>query len=349
MIIDVLINITLVISIIYLYYRTIYRINKSFVESERTRAILLSILALVLSYLTVDIQNVSISMFFVPLLLIPIIRQPVVFTLTIIGAFLIQWYAGIFHWEMILIVLGAYIVATLVNHFQNFSRFVNSTISHSLFIVLYFATLYLVFDTITFSITLFAIVISHVIAFITTITLNDIHSISRFIKRYEQDEYIDQLTQVGNIKALDRDVEKWLLNKNHITMYLIDIDAFTTYNENYGYRTGDYIIRQMADALKNAAPQGALLFRNSGEEFTMLIPELSFDKSVRLADGIRKNIENHRFYINEEEQISLTVSIGMGYHSKTLNTDKTTLFKDSGDMLHRAKKQGQNQIMFSPL
>lgn len=349
MFLDVLINLTLVISIIYFYYRAIYRFNKSFVEHDRTQAILLAILALVLAYIMIDVNGFGISMFFVPLLLISIFKHPVIFSLTLLGVFMMKWIEGIFYWEMIVIFIVAHAIALLADHFQNFSRFVNSTISHSLFIFIYFIGIYVAFEVISLSTVFIAIIISHIIAFLTTIILNDINFIAKLIKRYEQDEYTDQLTQLGNSKALDRDVERWIASKNHLTMYLIDIDGFSTYNENYGYRTGDAIIRQMVDALKNISPQGSLLFRNGGEEFTILIPELSFDKSVRLADGIRKNIENHLFYIDDDEQISLTVTIGIGYHSKSLETDKTTLFKDAGDMLHRAKKQGQNQIMFSPL
>lgn len=349
MILDVLMNLTIVVSIIYLYYRIIYKLNKSYVEHSQTQAILLAILALVLAYLMVDINGFYISMFFVPLLLISIDRHPIIFILTVSGVFLMKWGEGIFYWEMLAIFVGAYVIASIVDRIQNFSKFVNSTISHSLFILIYFISIYFVFDAISISTTIIAITISHVISFLTTITLNDINFIAKFLKRYELDEYTDHLTQLGNVKALDRDVEKWVQTKNHVTMYLIDIDGFSTYNENYGYHTGDYIIRQMVDALKNTSPQGAQLYRNGGEEFTLLIPELSFDKSVRLADGVRKNIANHMFYINEEEQISLTITIGIGYHSKSLKTDKTTLFKDAGDMLHRAKKQGQNQIMFSPI
>lgn len=349
MFLDVLLNLTLVISIIYFYYRAIYRFNPSYVEHDCTQAILLAILALILAYLMIDINGFNMSMFFVPLLLISIFKHPIIFTLTLSLVFVMKWIEGIFYWEMIAIFLVAYVVSLLIDRSHNFSRFLNSTISHSLFIFIYFIGIYVAFEAISLSTMIIAIVISHIITFLTTIILNDINFIAKFVKRYEQDEYTDPLTHLGNSKALDRDVEKWIASKNHLTMYLIDIDGFSTYNENYGYRTGDAIIRQMVDALKNVSPQGSLLFRNGGEEFTMLIPELSFDKSVRLADGVRKSIENHQFYIDEDEQISLTISIGIGYHSKSLETDKTTLFKDAGDMLHRAKKQGQNQIMFSPL
>lgn len=349
MLIHILTNITLVISIIYLFYRFFYKFKRSILRHAYTRVALLTLLAVTLTIFTVDIDGYIISMYFVPLLLISLVRHPFLFTLSYGLVILVQWLTNIFHLETIIIFLVAYAVSTWVNYSLNMSKFINMTVSHSLFIFMYFGIIYLVFPGLPLMMIVAAILVAHLIMFVTTVILNDITIIARILNRYEQDEYTDHLTQLGNIKALDRDVERWMNSKNHITMYLIDIDGFGTYNEHYGYRAGDAIIRQMVDALKNTSPQGSLLFRNGGEEFTMLIPELSLDKSVRLADGIRKSIEKHRFYINDEEQISLTITIGIGYHSKSLDTNKNTLFKDAGDMLHAAKKQGQNQIMFSPL
>lgn len=349
MIIHVLINITLIISLIYLFYRLLYRVKRSILKHPYSRVALLTLLALVLTVFTIDIDGYTISMFFVPLLLISLVKHPFLFSLSYGLVILLQWFTDIFYLETIIIFLVSYAISTWVNYSLNFSKFINMTVSHSLFIIMYFGIIYFVLPSVPLMTIVLAILVSHLIMFVTTVILNDINIIARILNRYEQDEYTDHLTQLGNVKALDRDVERWMHSKNHITMYLIDIDGFGTYNEHYGYRTGDQIIRQMVDALNNTSPQGALLFRNGGEEFTMLIPELSLDKSVRLADGIRKNIEKHQFYINEEEQISLTITIGIGYHSKSLDTNKATLFKDAGDMLHAAKKQGQNQIMFSPL
>lgn len=349
MIIHVLINITLVISLIYLFYRFLYRFKKSVLEHPVTRVALLTMLAVVLTIFTVEIDGYIISMYFVPLLLISLVRQPFLFFISYGLVILTAWLTDVLYVEIIIIFLVAYTLSRGLNYKLNFSKFINMTLSHSLFIFIYFGIIYFVFSEISLMTIAAAIIVAHLTMFVTTVILNDINIIARILNRYEQDEYTDHLTQLGNVKALDRDVERWMHSKNHITMYLIDIDGFSAYNEHYGYRTGDSIIRQMVEALKNTSPQGALLFRNGGEEFTMLIPELSLDKSVRLADGIRKNIEKHQFHINEKEQISLTITIGIGYHSKSLNTNKSTLFKDANDMLHAAKKQGQNQIMFSPL
>ena len=79
----------------------------------------------------------------------------------------------------------------------------------------------------------------------------------------------------------------------------------------------------------------------------MIIPDISFDRTVRLGEAIRNAVENTNFHVGENEVIKLTVSVGIGF--KTPETTRRQLFKDADNMLHAAKKMGQNQVMFSPV
>ena len=96
----------------------------------------------------------------------------------------------------------------------------------------------------------------------------------------------------------------------------------------------------MAHLLNNHVPTGGMLFRSGGEEFSMIIPDLSFDKTVRLAEAIRNSVERSNFHVNDTETVHLTVSIGVGYQFVAPAT-KGRLLKEADDMLHAAKNRGR--------
>jgi diguanylate cyclase (GGDEF)-like protein len=184
--------------------------------------------------------------------------------------------------------------------------------------------------------------------FVAMMMYEDINAILRLLKRYEEEEYKDFLTQLGNVKALDNAVVELLEESDTLSMLLIDIDNFSLINDEHSHASGDALIRQMAHLLNNHAPTGGMLFRSSGEEFSMVIPDLSFDRTVRLAEAIRNSVERANFHISDTDTVHLTVSIGVGYQVVVPNT-KGRLLKEADDMVHAAKKQGQNRVMFNPL
>ena len=192
------------------------------------------------------------------------------------------------------------------------------------------------------------LVVTSLIIFVAHMMYEDINTIYKLNKRIDDDEFIDYLTQLGNVKMLDKYVDEHFENDDTLSLLLIDIDSFKNYNDKHSYDSGDKIISQMASLLKNYVPTGGHLFRNSGEEFAMIIPNLSFDKTVRLGEAIRNSVEYSKFHINEIDTVNVTVSIGAGYKSTTGAT-KRDLVKEAESALFEAKKMGQNRVMFAPI
>src|SRR5699024_11461417 len=123
---------------------------------------------------------------------------------------------------------------------------------------------------------------STTVMFFAMMRYEDINAMLKLLKRYEEDEYRDYLTQLGNIKSFDEEVNLLIDESDTLSLLLIDIDNFKVVNDIHSYASVDALIRQMANLLDNHVPGGGSLFCNSGGVIAIDIPNLSFDETVRL-------------------------------------------------------------------
>lgn len=347
MLIDFVLNLSLIISGIYLFHRIHYIEDRQMIDSDVFQTLLMTTLAVLLLLVPIEIRGAEFSLFFVPLLLV---RSRILFK---IGALIVVYvfYHLIlgFQWEVYAIFSILYLIVMMVLPFINVMRTRVMISLNVIFTLLLLAGIHVFVEDLTIAQTLIFLLMSTIVMIVSNMTYEDINSIIQLMKRYEEDSYKDHLTQLGNIRSLDTFVDDLNETADTLSILLIDIDNFKVINDEHDYLAGDALIKQVAHLLGNHVPTGGRLFRNNGEEFSIIIPDLSLDKTVRLGEAIRLSVEKAKFHIDEKSQdtVQLTVSIGVGYKesSKTLGR----LFKDADDMLHAAKKMGQNQVMFYPV
>lgn len=195
--------------------------------------------------------------------------------------------------------------------------------------------------------------ISFVLTIASAITFVDIWHFFSLVTRYENEDKYDYLTGLGNVKEFDRHLNKISQlaedNNESLALLLIDIDGFKDVNDTYSHKSGDAVLKQMSQLLKNYVPRQFKIFRNGGEEFSVVIRDYSLDQSVKLAENIRTGVEKSSFHLPNREVIKLSVSIGVGYLSQEDHKSQRKVFKDADDMVHVAKNEGRNQVMFNPI
>ena len=153
----------------------------------------------------------------------------------------------------------------------------------------------------------------------------------------------DSLTNIYNRYGFDELAEK-IISKNpqtHFVAALLDIDDFKFINDIYGHSYGDKALKSLADSMKAFFPSDALLGRNGGDEFCILLPNCTFNEAdeqlqqfTKLPKTFSHHGKEHAFYIS------------LGYAEyPTFAASHSQLMRCADAALYEIKLHGKNGCM----
>ncbi|MCK5728172.1 MAG: GGDEF domain-containing protein [Methylococcales bacterium] len=158
---------------------------------------------------------------------------------------------------------------------------------------------------------------------------------------------VDSLTGLYNRHWFNdifkRQLAHCLLGSLKLSLILLDIDHFKSFNDRFGHLVGDIVLKKISEAMLTSLRSSDTLARFGGEEFIVLLPETHLPKSLAIAENIRKSIS--RLALKDDENNALpkvTVSLGIG--QLTIGDSETSLIKKADDALYKAKNQGRNRV-----
>jgi len=146
------------------------------------------------------------------------------------------------------------------------------------------------------------------------------------------------------------------------TIAMIDVDRFKKFNDTYGHKTGDQVLKMIASRLGKISG-GARTFRYGGEEFTAIFAGKSIEEAVAHVEGFRKAVETTPFAVRGRErrkktppsrgkksgssrkQAKVTVSIGLASPDGQ-TADPQMVIKAADKKLYKAKKSGRNRTVY---
>ncbi|WP_312046538.1 diguanylate cyclase [Erwinia sp.] len=166
--------------------------------------------------------------------------------------------------------------------------------------------------------------------------------VARITRRADYDLLTGALTRSGLAARLDALMARRDHNFNGVA-FVVDIDRFKNINDTYGHAAGDYVLAQTVERIRQTLQQTAIVSRMGGEEFLILIEEISLPRAFLLANRLRQSIEQHTIMLNEED-LSVTISIGI---SPLEVVDARTLdeaIKSADKQLYLAKSSGRNRV-----
>lgn len=157
----------------------------------------------------------------------------------------------------------------------------------------------------------------------------------------------DGLTGLYNRRAfqerLQQEVER--ANRYHrpLSLIMIDIDHFKTYNDTHGHLQGDDVLIEVAHVLKQLSRGSDIVARYGGEEFALILPETNRVSAAALGKRLRGHIERRKFPGEEQlpEQV-LTISVGIA--SYTPPDSQKALLEAADVALYQAKRAGRNRV-----
>lgn len=156
----------------------------------------------------------------------------------------------------------------------------------------------------------------------------------------------DGLTGLCNHRHFQDNLHQAILQSERysrpLSLLLMDIDKFKSFNDTYGHQIGDLVLQKIAEALTQSVRSTDLPARYGGEEFVVVLPETDEENSLRMAERIRATIEATPIE-TERGTLSVTVSIG----SATRGADAMTqeqLIQCADAAMYQSKKGGRNRV-----
>lgn len=168
-----------------------------------------------------------------------------------------------------------------------------------------------------------------------------------FHDEFYQMANFDAVTNIYNKRFfLERIKEEFSHAKrrqNPLSLLMIDIDFFKKVNDAHGHLAGDFILAQVAGAIKSMVRGEDILARYGGEEFSVILRGIDAKGALVLAERIRKRIEDLNPFF-EAKRIPVTISLGVSTLLGDAPANAEALIAAADERLYHSKESGRNRV-----
>lgn len=179
------------------------------------------------------------------------------------------------------------------------------------------------------------------IIFVILLALFSLYIRNRTLKQISE---TDTLTKIANRRKIDKfldvEIERTCRNFLDLSVIIMDIDYFKKVNDTYGHKTGDKVLKIVADILELNIRKYDLAGRWGGEEFIIICPNTNLYQAYRLCEKLQKIIVNTK--IKEIADNNITMSFGISEYE--INDTVDDLIYEADQELYKAKENGRNSI-----
>jgi diguanylate cyclase (GGDEF)-like protein len=152
---------------------------------------------------------------------------------------------------------------------------------------------------------------------------------------------VDPLTELPNRRAFELELEReWrsmLRTRRPLAFLMIDIDRFKSFNDRFGHRAGDLVLRAIGTAIGAATRRCDRAFRWGGEEFAILLPETAPETARLVAERVRRAVAACGPF-------AVTVSIGVAVAPHVAIATREDLVELADQALREAKDGGRDRV-----
>jgi len=92
---------------------------------------------------------------------------------------------------------------------------------------------------------------------------------------------------------------------------MIDVNNFKNINDSFGHKAGDLVLQKLGKTIQDNVRPSDTPCRYGGDEFTLILPETTYESAQKCAERLRKDASSINFQFNDQLIRSITLSIGI--------------------------------------
>jgi diguanylate cyclase (GGDEF)-like protein len=172
---------------------------------------------------------------------------------------------------------------------------------------------------------------------------------AHYVDRVKQLAYLDGLTGIFNRRFFEmrimEEIERARRYGNGMAVIMADIDEFKRLNDEFGHVLGDEVLRQVCSVFHQQLRKVDVVCRYGGEEFGVLLAQVSSQQAIAVAEKLRRTVEAWQF---PGVPRPVTISAGAATFPEH-GTTRDALVRAADSALYSAKQMGRNKVCLAPL
>ncbi len=174
---------------------------------------------------------------------------------------------------------------------------------------------------------------------------DEISRLKSQLAEVQKDALFDSLTSLYNRRAFDTDLATLTRSQQPMSLILLDIDHFKSFNDNFGHLFGDSVLKALAKKLHLSCREGITAYRFGGEEFALIVPNKSLRIARQFADNLRRTIEKLKVKDRRSGKLVENLTASFGVAEFKVGEPVNELVDRADKLLYEAKQLGRNRVM----
>ena len=180
-------------------------------------------------------------------------------------------------------------------------------------------------------------------------TKRELNELQDNLEKAHSEARTDGLTGINNRKAFDEAIDREIAaarsSGKPLCLVVGDIDHFKKFNDTFGHRTGDQVLRLVASCLRNGVADGHIAARYGGEEFAVIMPATDLATAETIANKIRETAKARELAKRSSGESLGRVTMSMGISLFQPTDAAASLIERADQCLYQAKHAGRNRVI----
>ncbi len=169
---------------------------------------------------------------------------------------------------------------------------------------------------------------------------------AQMLIKLKQMAITDGLTKLFNSRhfytQIEMEIDRMNRYRHPLSLLLLDIDNFKTYNDTFGHLDGDKILVRLGEIIRTCLRTMDTAYRYGGEEFTIILPETTIEEAVTVAERIQSRLLSEEFVSMSGETSHITLSVGVTEYSP--KEDTASFIARADKAMYLSKDRGKNTV-----